>query len=499
MRSVVIAVKGSKAAVLFEGGELKYIDDTGYKRGQILDIPLEEAPSFSVIKGKSKRHFSSLRLPSSFAAAASVLLLTGAVTAYAFPVSTVTIDVNPSLSLGINLFDRIVSADYANEDGEELLKSISPELLGKRLPDGVNIVFDEMERRDFIGGRDIPAASTVESRFPGRRDERIMDELRSGAEHWNEIHNDRSVSFEVERLTPDLKKEADDFGLTPGQYMLQRAEKAAIPDLPPEADEAGKPDPLPVIPGEEINGSGPGSDADPEASPGDGKDFNGDAGPDSPDGAPGDTPDASQDFGGGAGPGTAPEIAPDASQDFSGNAGPGIVPGIAPDASQDFSGNAGPGIVPDSVPDASQDFSGNASPGIAPGSVPDIIGGSSEGSGSGNVPESVPWEVPSPGENFSGGAGAGTVPGSIPGGVPEAAPGNWEGSSEGGSTGGGEGQSDDGNGGGEDPGGSEDPGGGNPDGDGDHGGGDHGGGDQGGRDHGGDKSPGGGGPGGRRR
>ncbi len=229
MRAVVIAVKGSRAAVAFKGGALKYIEDKGYERGQILDIPYEEEAAFTLVEGRKKKHTSIFRFSSSAAAAASVLLLTGAVTAYAFPVSTVTIDVNPSLSMCINIFDRIVSAEYANEDGKVLLNDISSDLMGKKLPDAMNIVFDGMEKENYIDGPDIPAASTVVSRFPGKRNERVMEELRSSADNWNRRHSDRSLSFEVEPLTPDLRREALDKGMTPGQVMLQRITPEEIP------------------------------------------------------------------------------------------------------------------------------------------------------------------------------------------------------------------------------------------------------------------------------
>ena len=245
MKAVVLSVKNNKAAVAFHDGTLEYIDDKGYVQGQILDIPCREEVSFTVHEGGKKKFSALSRYASSVAAAASVLLLTGAVTAYALPVSTVTIDVNPSLSLGINILDRVVRADYGNEDGKELLQDISPELIGKKLPDAVNIVFDGMEERDYINGEDIPAASTVTGIFPGRNRDRMMDELRSSAEHWNEVHKDRSVSFEVERMTPELRREAGERGMTPGQLMLERRKSETEIPLPEEAPQYEAPSAVP--------------------------------------------------------------------------------------------------------------------------------------------------------------------------------------------------------------------------------------------------------------
>lgn len=40
------------------------------------------------------------------------------------PVSTISVDINPSIELGINYFDRVVEAKAFNEDGESLMESL---------------------------------------------------------------------------------------------------------------------------------------------------------------------------------------------------------------------------------------------------------------------------------------------------------------------------------------------------------------------------------------
>lgn len=48
----------------------------------------------------------------------------GGYSAYRRPVSYISIDVNPSIELGINRFKRVVSADAYNKDGEDILKDV---------------------------------------------------------------------------------------------------------------------------------------------------------------------------------------------------------------------------------------------------------------------------------------------------------------------------------------------------------------------------------------
>lgn len=54
-----------------------------------------------------------------------LLLGTGGYSIYREPISYISIDVNPSIELGINRFGKVVSADAYNEDGQNVLQHVS--------------------------------------------------------------------------------------------------------------------------------------------------------------------------------------------------------------------------------------------------------------------------------------------------------------------------------------------------------------------------------------
>ncbi|MCM1064291.1 MAG: hypothetical protein NC420_07435 [Eubacterium sp.] len=54
-----------------------------------------------------------------------LLLGTGGYSIYREPISYISIDVNPSIELGINRFGKVVSADAYNEDGQSVLQHVS--------------------------------------------------------------------------------------------------------------------------------------------------------------------------------------------------------------------------------------------------------------------------------------------------------------------------------------------------------------------------------------
>lgn len=80
---------------------------------------------------KKQRHFGSFRtrfMPRFVLAAICffVLLLgAGGYSVYIRPVSYISIDINPSVELGINRFKRVVSAVAYNEDGQNILEHVS--------------------------------------------------------------------------------------------------------------------------------------------------------------------------------------------------------------------------------------------------------------------------------------------------------------------------------------------------------------------------------------
>ena len=72
---------------------------------------------------RTNRRRSPVRVKLAAACACLVLLLAGEYSFFA-PVSAISVDVNPSVELGINLFDRVVSAVGYNEDGTALIDSL---------------------------------------------------------------------------------------------------------------------------------------------------------------------------------------------------------------------------------------------------------------------------------------------------------------------------------------------------------------------------------------
>ncbi|NDO47911.1 hypothetical protein FMM75_00280 [Lachnospiraceae bacterium MD335] len=108
-----------------------------------------------------KNRFNRSFVPKLILAAACLFFIlgTGGYSVYRIPVSYISIDVNPSIELGINLFGRVISIEAYNEDGQDIIKHVAlkntPYLLAIE-----RLMQDENYRR-FLSGDAQPVLTIV--------------------------------------------------------------------------------------------------------------------------------------------------------------------------------------------------------------------------------------------------------------------------------------------------------------------------------------------------
>ncbi len=108
-----------------------------------------------------------LRLTASFACA--VLLFVMGAAGYSWvqmPVSYVSIDVNPSIELALNRFDRVVAVTAYNPEGEEIVNGLS--LKGKKYTEAIHEVVECDGMRAYLSGSSevVLTVAAEESREP---------------------------------------------------------------------------------------------------------------------------------------------------------------------------------------------------------------------------------------------------------------------------------------------------------------------------------------------
>lgn len=150
---------------------------------------------------------------------ALLLSLGGGGYAYAktTPVAYVSLDINPSIELGVNTFDQVVSAEAYNEDGQKVLEGIA--LINSDINKAVDKVISSAISEGYVkedgsSGIEITTSSDKEN-VANKIDE-------TAKEAANEALDDNNVNatVETEKVALERRDEARKLGITPGKLNL---------------------------------------------------------------------------------------------------------------------------------------------------------------------------------------------------------------------------------------------------------------------------------------
>lgn len=88
-----------------------------------------------------------------------ILIFSGSTYLYYTPVAAIEVNINPSLELKTNCFDRIIKALPLNADGKTLLKNM--DLKNKNIDEGLTMVIQQAKKDNFINSNYIEQGKTV--------------------------------------------------------------------------------------------------------------------------------------------------------------------------------------------------------------------------------------------------------------------------------------------------------------------------------------------------
>ncbi|MBP3736185.1 MAG: hypothetical protein J6I56_04115 [Lachnospiraceae bacterium] len=224
MKTVVLELKKGQAAVLGTDGCVYIVEDRGYAVGET-----PELDEFTLRSGAAApKRLRGLQRILPMAAAIAIFTMAGGVSAYAMPCSTVTLDVNPSVTYSLNVFDRVLSMTSADEESDAVVDAAKPLVRGKKLQTAVQITLDALSDREYIEEEETDVVFSVDSVF--RREGKLEKMLSEGVDAWNDMHAERGISAEptTVRVTRELKEEARELKTTPGRaYLIDKVRDAA--------------------------------------------------------------------------------------------------------------------------------------------------------------------------------------------------------------------------------------------------------------------------------
>jgi hypothetical protein len=161
--------------------------------------------------------------------AAVVLSLAGGGYAYAkTPVAYVSVDINPSVELGVNAFDTVVSVEAYNEDGSNILEGT--DLLNVKVDEAVSTVVNNAINDGYIkedGSSAIEiTTSTDKTEVAAELDETLKDVVDETL-----TNNNLEAEVETENVALARRDEARKLGITPGKLNLIQKLQALDPAI----------------------------------------------------------------------------------------------------------------------------------------------------------------------------------------------------------------------------------------------------------------------------
>ncbi|MFZ5985769.1 MAG: anti-sigma factor domain-containing protein [Bacillota bacterium] len=219
MKAVVVDIKGKYAVALDKKGEFIKIRNNGKLNiGYEVDIP-------------SKIIDFNVRAISKVASIAAVLILVLGVSlgayGYYLPYSYVNVDINPSLEMTVNIYNRIIEVKGLNTDGEKLLSSGS--LNNLELNEGIKSVLERAVEEGYLNEEAQNAVMITVSSKDSKKVSEIQEEVQTLAKQT--LENDK-VDSEViiESTALDRRNEAKNIGISPGKLVLIEKLKEVSPE-----------------------------------------------------------------------------------------------------------------------------------------------------------------------------------------------------------------------------------------------------------------------------
>lgn len=205
MRGIVVEINQNDAVVLTDAGIFEKIRDKQYEIGQTITI-------------RENRKAVSRWVAGAAGMVAAAAVCTIGTFAYYTPTDYVSLDVNPSIEYSVNLFDRILSVNAQNDDGEEILSDL--DLKNKLIEEGVKETLDQLIIDGYL--TDAPDSGVVITTSNDKQDEaeQLAAELEQEVVAYLDGRDDVAAEVKAEAVRPERVQEAKELGVTPGKLNL---------------------------------------------------------------------------------------------------------------------------------------------------------------------------------------------------------------------------------------------------------------------------------------
>ena len=160
---------------------------------------------------------------------ALALILAGFTGVYAYqkPVSFVSLDINPSMELVVNVFDVVVSAKAYNNDGEKVWEDLDVE--GGSVEEAINEIVNSAIADGYVEEDGTSVISITTETDDGEGSGELKEAAEEGVDNALE-ENETEEEIEKDNVALERRDEARELGITPGKLNPIQKLQAVNPE-----------------------------------------------------------------------------------------------------------------------------------------------------------------------------------------------------------------------------------------------------------------------------
>ena len=210
MRAIVVELDGADVVVMNKKGQFIKLKNSGnLKVGYEIDIP----DGISLGRNFMRR---------AVAIAAILIFALGlssyGVYSYTKPYSYITVDINPSMEIVTNRFDRVLSVRALNDDGLQLLKS--GVYKNRKLNEAVGSIIESAINEGYIKSEEENAVILTVASLNEAKAHVLEEGISYTVKRELDDSDCISTELKVVRLNAEKREEARDMGISPGKLLL---------------------------------------------------------------------------------------------------------------------------------------------------------------------------------------------------------------------------------------------------------------------------------------
>lgn len=203
-------VKAEEALILRTSSYLKNVEDKNTRKNRFLQKGNQVMKKYAA------------------AAAVAIMLIGGGSGVYAYykvPVNYLSLDVNPSVELGVSMSGDVVNVEGINADGKTVLDGV--DVVGSNVDKAVQTIVESASNKNFIESDGSSVVSITSETKNGS--DAVADELTKSAEDGvnQALKNENKVAAIVKsKIALERRAEAQKLGISPGKLnLIQKLQK----------------------------------------------------------------------------------------------------------------------------------------------------------------------------------------------------------------------------------------------------------------------------------